>query len=89
MLHETGCTWNCSYLSRVCINVAGIIGNHGCNGGSYRKFNTIEDGMMFAIKKLNSYYKKVYKTPKQINPFYAEVNTWYKKVDNYVKKLKK
>ena len=23
MLHETGCTWNCSYLSRVCNNVAG------------------------------------------------------------------
>lgn len=88
ILHETGCTWNCSYLSRVCNNVAGNKGNPGCNGGSYRKFNTIEDGIKFAIKKLNSYYKKGYKTPKQINPFYAEDSTWYKKVDNYVKKLK-
>ena len=88
ILHETGCTWNCSYISRVCNNVAGNKGNPGCNGGSYRKFNTIEDGIKFAIKKLNSYYKKGYTTPKQINPFYAEDSTWYKKVDNYVKKLK-
>ena len=43
MLHESGCSWNCSYLARVCNNLAGNKGGPGCNGGSYRKFNTIED----------------------------------------------
>lgn len=89
MLHETGCTWKCSYLSRVCNNVAGNKGKPGCNGGSYRKFDSIETGMKFAIDKLNKYYQKGYTTPKEINPFYATDKTWYKKVNNYIKKLKK
>ena len=89
MLHETGCTWNCSYLSRACNNVAGNKGSPSCNGGSYKKFDSLEDGMKFAMRKLNNYYKKGKTTPKQINPYYATDKTWYKKVDNYIKKLKK
>lgn len=89
MLHETGCTWKCSYLSRVCNNVAGNKGNPGCNGGSYRKFDNIETGMKFAIDKLNKYYQKGYTTPEEINPFYATDKTWYKKINNYINKLKK
>ena len=40
MLQETGCQWTCSYLTRVCNNVGGNKGKPGCNGGSYRKFNS-------------------------------------------------
>ena len=89
MLQETGCYWTCSYLTRTCNNVGGNKGKPACNGGSYRKFSTIEDGMKFAINKLNSYYKKGYKTPKQINPFYATDKTWHEKVQRYYNKLKK
>ena len=89
MLQETGCYWNCSGLMKKCNNVAGNKGRPSCGGGSYRKFNTLEDGIKFAINKLNSYYKKGKKTPKQINPYYAESKTWHTKVENYMKKLKK
>ena len=88
MLHETGCKWTCSKLARTCNNVAGNKGNPGCNGGSYRKFDTIEEGIKFAIDKLNSYYQKGYTTPKQINPYYAEDKTWHTKVNKYIKELK-
>ncbi len=88
ILHETGCEWKCSKLVRNCNNVGGNKGKPSCNGGSYRKFDTIEDGIKFAINKLNSYYSKGKTTPKQINPHYAEDKTWYKKVENYMKKLK-
>ena len=88
MLQETGCQWTCSKLTRSCNNVGGNKGKPSCNGGSYRKFDTIEDGIKFAINKLNSYYSKGKTTPKQINPHYAEDKTWYKKVENYMKKLK-
>ncbi|MGM9877114.1 MAG: hypothetical protein ACI33S_00545 [Bacilli bacterium] len=88
MLQETGCYWRCSYLTRVCNNVAGNKGNPGCNGGSYRKFDTLNDGIIFAINKLNSYYKKGLTTAKEINPYYAEDKTWYIKVNNYINKLK-
>lgn len=88
VLQETGCYWGCSYLTRNCNNVAGNKGKPGCNGGSYRKFDTINEGIDFAIKKLNSYYKKGLNTAKSINPYYAEDKTWYVKVNNYIKKLK-
>ena len=88
MLQETGCYWNCSALTKNCNNVGGNKGSPSCNGGSYRRFSTIEDGIKFAINKLNSYYKKGYKTAKQINPYYAGDKTWYVKVNRYIKKLK-
>lgn len=89
MLQETGCRWTCSYLTRVCNNVGGNKGKPGCNGGSYRKFDSINEGITFAVDKLNSYYKKGYKTPEEINPFYASDKTWYKKINNYINLLKK
>ena len=88
MLLETGCYWNCSKLVRTCNNVGGNKGTPSCNGGSYRKFNTLDDGIRFTINKLNSYYKRGLKTPKQINKSYAEDKSWYKKVNTYIKKLK-
>ena len=89
MLQETGCYWTCSYLTRVCNNVGGQKGKPSCNGGSYRKFKTIEEGIKFTINKLNSYYKKGLTTPKQINPFYATDKKWGERVQRYIDKLKK
>lgn len=89
MLVETGCYWNCSSLVRNCNNVGGNKGRPSCNGGSYRKFNTLDDGIKFSIRKLNNYYKKGLTTSKEINKYYAEDKNWYKKVDNYIKKIKK
>lgn len=88
ILQETGCKWTCSYLTRVCNNVGGNKGKPGCNGSSYRKFDTIEDGIKFAINKLNTYYKKGLTTPKEIGPHYASDPLWAKRVNNYIKKLK-
>ena len=88
MLQETGCYWTCSRMVKTCNNVGGNKGKPSCNGGSYRKFNTIEDGIKFAINKLNSYYKKGKTTAKEINPHYAQDKTWYKKVNKYMKKIK-
>jgi len=88
MLQETGCYWNCSTLVKKCNNVGGNKGKPGCNGGSYRKFDTLEEGIKFAIDKLNYYYQKGLKTPKQINKYYAESSVWHQKVTNYINKLK-
>lgn len=89
ILQETGCYWNCSYITRVCNNVGGNKGSPSCNGGSYRKFKNIEEGIKFSINKLNYYYtKKGKKTAKEINPYYASDKIWYVKVNRYMKKLK-
>ena len=89
MLQETGCQWTCSYLTRVCNNVGGNKGTPSCNGGSYRKFNSIEEGIKFAINKLNSYYKKGLTTTEKIGPKYATDPKWAVRVNRYINKLKR
>ena len=55
-MHETGCKWGCSSLLRKCNNVAGIKGSPGCNGGSYKKFDSLEEGINYFLEMLyNSY----------------------------------
>ena len=87
MLQETGCYWTCSYLTRVCNNVGGQKGSPSCNGGSYRRVDTLEEGLKFTINKLNSYYQNGKTTPREINPYYATDKTWYQKVERYMDKL--
>ncbi len=88
ILQETGCKWNCSKLVKSCNNVGGNKGKPSCNGGSYRKFDTIEDGIKFAINTLSKYYKNGKTTPEQIGPKYASDPKWATRVNNYIKKLK-
>ncbi len=88
ILQETGCKWSCSKLVRTCNNVGGNKGKPSCNGGSYRKFDTIQDGIMFAINNLSRYYKKGLNTPEKIGPKYASDPKWAKRVNSYIKKIK-
>ena len=88
MLQETGCYWTCSKLVRNCNNVAGNKGKPSCGSGSYRKFDTIEEGIQFAINKLAWYYNNGLTTPERIGPRYAEDPNWATKVNKYINKLK-
>ena len=58
-------------------------------GSIYRKFNTIEEGIKFAINKLNTYYSKGKTTTSEIGPYYASDSKWSQRVNNYINKLKK
>lgn len=86
---ETGCKWNCSSLLKKCNNVAGIKGKPGCNGGSYKKFTSLEEGINYFLEMLyNKYYSKGLTTPELINPKYAEDKTWASKVNKYIEDIK-
>ena len=89
-LLETGCKWGCSRLVRECNNVGGMKGNPGCFGGSFRKFETLEDGIEAFIKLLSTgYYKKGLTTPELMEKKYAGgSNTWAAKVNNYINQVK-
>lgn len=85
MLHETGCRSNCSSLVRTCNNVGGQKGAPGCNGGSYKSYATIDDGIVGHIENLyNRYYLKGYNTVESIGPRYAQSNTWIPKINWYI-----
>lgn len=89
MLHETGCKWNCSYLMRECNNVGGMKGSPGCAGGSYKKFDSLEEGIDAYLNNLYyNYYAKGYTTPEQIGVRYAESKAWPSKINYYINEIK-
>lgn len=88
MLLETGCKWGCSSLTRNCNNVGGIKGSPSCGGGSYRRWDTMEDGMTSFVSNLAGYYAQGLDTPEKMNPRYAESNTWAMKVRNYMSQIR-
>ncbi len=89
MLHETGCTWDCSSLTKQCNNVGGQKGSPSCNGGSYRSYPTIDEGIKGMMDNLYvNFYSKGLKTPEQINASYAESKTWSKKINSYMRTIK-
>ena len=86
ILHETGCTWECSYIVKTCNNVGGQKGS-GC--GSYSAFNTLDEGIKAFIDNLsNNYISLGLTTPELINPKYAESTTWATKVNKYIETIK-
>lgn len=85
-MHETGCTWNCSYLAKSCNNVGGQKG-YGC--GEYQAFDTLEDGIYGFISNIKKNYVDYgLMTADEMNPKYAEDPTWSSKVNKYIEKIK-
>jgi len=84
MLHETGCRANCSRLTIYCNNVGGQKGSPGCNGGSYKSFSTLDEGITSFVNNLaKNYYAYGLTTIEQIGAKYAEGNTWPSKIHYY------
>lgn len=89
MLHETGCKYNCSTLVRTCNNVGGQKGSPGCNGGSYKAFATLDDGIIGFINNLQrNYYTKGLNTIEKIAPKYAASSAWPAKIRGYVNQIR-
>ena len=90
VLLETGCSYKCSTQVKTCNNVGGIKGGPSCNGTSYKKFDTLEEGIKKFIDILSdNYYKKGLDTPEKINTKYATSKTWANKVNKYIDKIRK
>lgn len=89
-MHETGCKWGCSKLTRQCNNVGGMKGSPSCGNGSYRKFDTLEEGITKFIENIaNNYYDYGLTTPEAMNHKYAASKTWATKVNKYINEIKK
>lgn len=89
MLLETGCNWTCSSLTRKCNNVGGMKGSPSCDGGSYKAFSTLDDGIKGFIDNLaNNYYAYGLTTPEAMNKKYAESTEWAMKVNRYISSVK-
>ena len=85
MLLETGCNWKCSRLMLACNNVGGQKGSPRCGNGSYKYYETLDDGIRGVIDNLGrNYFNIGLTTPETIGPKYAESKTWTEKVNSYI-----
>lgn len=86
---ETGCKWGCSSLARTCNNIGGIKGSPSCNGSSYRRYDTLEEGIKSYLDLIYyNYYSIGLDDPYKMNSKYAESSTWAEKVNNYYQEVK-
>ena len=85
---ETGCKWGCSYLARECNNIGGIKGGPSCNGGSYKRYNSLEEGINSYLDLIYyNYYSIGLDDAYKMNSKYAESSTWAFKVNNYYEEI--
>lgn len=89
ILHETGCGSRCSNLARSCYNVGGQKGGPSCNGGSYKRYNTLDEGIVGFIDNLyKNYYSVGLDTVEKMAHKYAEGNNWPNKINYFVDKIR-
>lgn len=89
VLHETGCNGTCSDQVKQCYNVGGMKGGPSCNGTSYKRFNSLDEGIKAFMNNLKTnYYDKGLNTPEKMNKKYAASTSWAAKVHHYINKIK-
>lgn len=89
ILHETGCRSHCSNLARYCYNFGGQKGGPSCNGGSFKRFDSIDEGLVGMINNLyKNYYAMGLNTVELIAPKYCEGNTWAGKINWFVQDIR-
>lgn len=89
VLLETGCKWTCSSLTTQCNNIGGLKGGKSCNGGSYSKYDTLDEGIKGYLNIIyNNYYLKGMDTPEKMASTYAASPVWAQKVNTYINELR-
>ena len=95
IIESTNCDSECSVLVRMCNNVSKDKYDEtnelemSCLGGSYQKFNSIEDSIKTFVKyvKLN-FFDNELKTPSSIYKSYKKDVRWVFIVNQYIDKIK-
>ncbi len=92
MLHETGCTWECSTLVKKCNNVGGQKGSPSCGSSGYKRFSSLDEGIKNFIDNLKeNYVDQGLTNASLMQKRYTgkTVSTWEQKVNYYINKIKK
>lgn len=88
-LYETGCKWGCSSLVRDCYNLGGLKGSPSCRGTSFKKYDSLEEGIEGYLSIIEYYYKNGMDTPEAMEYKYSGGSTsWASKVNAYIREIK-
>lgn len=88
---NSNCNVQCTAIVEKCNNVGDLNGSSGgCFGGTYRKYNTLEDGIKDLVDyTLENFYANDLKTPSAIYRRYNKNSAWSYKVSRYMEKIKR
>ena len=90
VLESTSCKYDCSILFKECHNVYMEKGDPGCFGGSYKKYDEVDDSILDLVLNI----RKKFEDPKEqtslnVAKHFNKNSTWAFKVDKYVEILKR
>ncbi len=89
VLLETGCNWKCSTITVTCNNIGGLKGRGSCNGTSYSKYDSLEEGIEGYLNILyKNYYLQGLTNADTMAHKYAASPTWAEKVNTYYASVK-
>lgn len=88
-MHETGCRWGCSTLVKKCNNVGGQVASPRCEGGIYKAYDTLDEGIIGFLNNIKlNYYDYGLETPEEMNPKYAADPNWASVVNKHINQIK-
>ncbi len=95
ILEESRCDSECSFLVKRCNNVGRMyydkdnMGEVACYGGSYQKFDSLDNSIRAYIKYINTnFYSKDLTTPTSIAKEYKRDLRWVFRVNQFMEKIK-
>ena len=90
IMESTNCKYECSVIYKQCNNVSGMKGEPGCFGGTYKKYNNINDGITDLVNDISDKFLAVdMQAPYKMYKKYGKNETWAFKVNKYMEQLKK
>ena len=90
ILESTSCKTGCSILFQQCNNVSGMKGEPGCFGGTYKKYDSVGDGIIDLVNYISkNFYTKEIQNPNKMYQEYGKNSTWAFKVNKYMETIKK
>lgn len=90
ILESTNCRRDCSVILKQCNNVSETKGEPGCFGGTYKKYNSLEDSINDLVNDISKRYEtSESQVPNKMFKSYGKNSTWAFKVSKYIDEFKK
>ena len=90
ILENSNCKNECSVIYKECNNATGMKGSPGCFGGSYKKYDKIEDSISDIVNKISKeFYTPEMQTPYKMYKDYGKNSSWALKVSNFMEAIKR
>ncbi len=90
ILENSNCKVECSVIFKECSNTSGMKGSPGCFGGSYKKYNKVEESISDLVGSISkTFYTPEMQAPYKMYKDYGKSSSWALKVNNFMDAIKR